>query len=224
MSEGLQFIDLIFYAMIAVFLVLRLRSVLGRRNGEERRRRSPFDRAERQDGPKEEPKHEADNVIDLPSRTILSSAAAEAALVRVQIADQHFNINEFLHGAQSAFEIIIGAFAREEKDVLRPLLSDAVFDNFCRALKTRAEAGESVETQLLGPPTVEITDVKVQGRVAFVVVRFLSEQVNIVRDRDGRVIEGDPNLVNRVVDVWTFAREMQSSDPNWTLVETRSGD
>ncbi|KAF0117068.1 MAG: hypothetical protein FD149_1263 [Rhodospirillaceae bacterium] len=217
MSESVHFVDMIVYAMIAAFLVLRLRSVLGRR--QERR---PSDSLEDiQDDQQVHGTDTGDNGGAGPSHP---TTPLEAALVQIRIADPRFTTQTFLHGAQSAFESIVGAFANGDRQNLRPLVSQGVFDDFSRVLESRMHAGESVETQVLEEPDLEITDARVQGATAFITIRFVSAQVTVVRDRDGHVVEGDPNRVNKVVDLWTFARDTRSSDPNWILVETRSED
>lgn len=230
MGEGLHFIDLIFYAMIAVFLVLRLRSVLGRRQDRERPRVNSCDSSE-QTGHKTDNKTDrggsaVNNVVALSVRAMppASSVPLEMALIQMQMADSRFKTESFLQGAQAAFEIIIKAFAIGDKQILRPLLSDPVFIDFSSAINARTQIGESTEIQLMETPAVEIVAAKVEGQMAFITLCFVSEQINVVRDRDGKTIEGNPNRVNKVVDVWTFVRDLRSSDPNWTLVATRSGE
>jgi len=212
MGESVHFVDVVIYAMIAAFLVLRLRSVLGRR--QERRPSDSLDGVQDE----RQTRETGDGVEDS------SSAPLETALVHMRIADPHFTTQTFLHGAQSAFKIIIRAFANGDRQALRPLVSQAVFDDFSRVLESRMQVGETVETQVLEEPDLEIVDARIQGVTALITVRFVSVQVNVVRNRDGRVIEGDPDRVNKVIDLWTFARDTRSSDPNWILVETRSED
>ncbi|VBB69269.1 Transporter [invertebrate metagenome] len=228
MGEGLHFIDLIFYAMIAAFLIARLRNVLGRRTGYKRR---PHSSSLGGNGSRSEPQeHETDTitgtdkVTKLMTRAVPSSSSTplEVMLVQMQIADPSFNTESFLQGAQTAFKTIISAFATGELRILRPLLSNTVFDNFSGAIETRTHAGESAETQLLGTPTVEILAARMQEWTAFITLRFVSEQINVVQNSDGQIVEGNQNQVHKVVDVWTFTRDLRSSDPNWTLIETRS--
>lgn len=229
MGEGFQFIDLIFFAMVAVFLILRLRSVLGRRTGNERPTPGPVP----DETVREAPRRDRDNVIDLPTRRPPPHAVPDEGvetvesplgigLSSIQNADPTFTPADFLLGAQAAFEVIVAAFAGGDKATLRPLLNDDVFANFSKAIDARAEAGETAETQLVGTPLAEIAEAEMRGRTAVVTVRFTSEQVNVVRGTDGAVIDGDPNRIAKVVDVWSFARDTRNRDPNWSLVETRS--
>lgn len=234
MGQGLQFLDIIFFAMIAVFLVMRLRNVLGRRTGNEQRR-DPFATRRTEEVQK-------DKVIPLPDRTRgreeapvdiggdpfrtppkpAAGAPQVPGLERIMGADRDFSPEHFLAGARAAFEMIVTAFAAGDTETLRPLLSDEVFENFNGAIKARAKAKETLETTLVGIGSAEIIEAELQGRTALVTVKFVSEQVNVTRDADGKVVEGDPAAVTTVTDIWTFSRNLRSRDPNWILVATRS--
>jgi len=226
MGDTFQFIDIIFFAMIAAFLVLRLRSVLGKRTGNEKPRRSPFD-AHGHDRQSAD-----DTVVDLPSRRRGEDPSSEDAdalpgrpgVAQVQAADPDFDPEAFLGGARGAFEMIVAAFARGDKDALRPLLSDEVYEGFAQAINDRDAAGETMETELLGIKSTTLDDARVEDGVAYVTVAFVSDQVNVVRARDGSVADGDPDHIAKVNDIWTFARDTGSRDPNWTLVATQTPD
>lgn len=226
MSGG--FLDILIFAMIAAFLVFRLRSVLGRRTGEERPPPSdPFGHRRREAGGD-------DKVIELPDRRTApessesaeaSEAAAEphgAGLTQIQIADPTFDKDQFVSGARTAFEMIVHAYAIGDTGTLRSLLSPEVLENFSGAIQARTSAGETLETTVIGIKKSEIIEAWLDGRTACITVSFLSEQINVTRDADGKVIEGDPNQVSEVTDIWTFARNTRARDPNWKLVETRS--
>lgn len=228
MGEGFQFLDIILFAMIAGFLVLRLRGVLGRRTGNDRR---PPDRAARQG---QEPAGN-DNVFELPDRTgdaetdddlEADEATAEdplaQALGAIGRADSNFDPPDFVTGAQAAFEMVVQAFAEGDTKTLRSLLNDEVYENFTEAIRQRKEAEETLETMLIGVKSGEILEARMEGRIAFVTVKFVTEQVNVTRDEDGEVVDGDPNRAMDITDIWTFARNTRARDPNWTLVETRS--
>ena len=234
MDDSFQFIDIIFFAMIAAFLVLRLRSVLGRRTGNEKPRRTPYearaDRTQRRD----------DNVVDLPGRRRAEAggddedapaagpvaswgrASAVTGMNAVMRADPDFDTETFLAGARGAFEMTVAAFANGDKPSLQPLLSDDVYRNFAAAIDEREAAGESMETEVLGFKSIALQDGRVDGRVTHVTVEFVTEQINVVRDRAGKVVDGDPDHIARVTDLWTFARDTASGDPNWALVATRT--
>ncbi len=240
MGDGFQFLDIILFAAIAAFFVLRLRGVLGKRTGHNKRRADPF-------GPREGAEDEDDNkVISLPDRSkgaraeetaeegdeaaedIAAEAAESAAtplaagLQQVKRADKSFDEDGFIDGARTAFEWVIDAFARGDAKTLRPLLSNDVYSDFSGAIEERENAGQVLETTLVGITETQIIEAELQGRTAFVTIKFVSEQVNVVRDSDGEVVEGDANHVTKITDIWTFARNTRSRDPDWTLVATRS--
>ena len=236
MSDGFQFIDIIFFAMVAIFLALRLRNVLGRRDGHEKGYRDPFRPASASERRPDAPA--TDNVVRLPGRGEEAESAgadriAKAAhgnatlaegLTQIKLADPSFDPEAFAGGARGAFEMILEAFAKGGFDRVKPILNPDVFANFAQAVKARVEAGEKLENTLVGISSAEIAEAYMDGRNAVVAVRLVSDQINITRDRDGKVISGDPSAVTAVTDLWTFQRDTRSRDPNWMLVATESVD
>jgi len=215
------YIEIVIFAMIAVFLVFRLKSVLGRKTGEERRRPDPFTPP----APRE--------TADASPRAVEPVAAAPlyqpgehrplaAWLDTIRQADPSFDERGFLGGAKGAFQMIVEAFAKGEREALRPLLSPDVFRGFSAEIDRRATAGEVWETKVERVREADIEGARLDDMVARVSVRFVSDQINVVRDRSGAVINGDPTRVEEVHDVWTFTRDTRSKDPNWALVETRA--
>jgi len=226
MSDGFQFFDIILFAMVAAFLVLRLRSVLGRRTGTEQRRDLFPPRP-----PEAAP---TDNVVSLADRNKAGAGSGPAAadagplplaaqLASVRSADPSFEEAGFLRGARGAFEIIVTAFAAGNTATLRPLLSDDVYERFAEAIRARTAAGETQETKLAAIDAADIVEARTSGGIVLVTVRFASDQTNVTRGRDGAVVDGDPAKTVERTDFWTFARDPRSSDPNWQLVATRSG-
>ncbi len=225
MSEGLPFFDIILFAMIAAFLVLRLRSVLGRRDGHKGRNRNPFARSL--------PEEQADEkVVHLPNARDAEAEAegddAEGDLAagfrEIKAADREFEPTEILSGARIAFELVLSAYASADTDALKPLLSTEVLGNFARSIREREVAGETMEHTLVGIKSADIVEAFLDGGTAHVTVKFVTDQANVTRDANGEVVDGDPSAVTEVTDFWTFARDTGSRDPNWTLVATRSLD
>jgi len=226
LGEGFAFFDIIFFAMVAAFLVLRLRNVLGRRTGNER----PPPREGFPPKPRDANEPLPDNVTRLPPREgdiegKATPAAAdkpplEAGVTQIRMADPGFDPRGFVGGARQAFEMIVAAFAAGDTATLRPLLADDVFDNFAEAIRERQKAKHQLSTTLVAIREAEIVGARLEGRTAFVTVRFVTEQINVTRDADGAVVEGDPERATQVTDVWTFSRNTRSTDPNWALVET----
>tara|TARA_R110001583_G_scaffold190212_1_gene354314 strand:+ start:5360 stop:6142 length:783 start_codon:yes stop_codon:yes gene_type:complete len=242
-SSGLQYFDIILFALIAVFLVLRLRSTLGRRNGEEKQGPTDvFGRRPHEDdsndtahgaGAANGAPQPSDNVYRLPDADkatgkdqggVAPDSSAFGVLQEIQKTDPDFTQQDFLNGARMAFEMIVEYFAKGDKDGLNPLLSPEVYKNFAAAIDARAEKGEQEETTLVGIKSATIDDASFEGRTAYITIKFVSEEVSVIRNNDGDVISGDPNKVVEAEDLWTFARNIESRDPNWLLVATETPD
>ena len=240
MGNGFQFIDIILFAMIAAFLILRLRNVLGRRDGHEGGYTDPFKPdppgpGDKSANGKDEDK---DNVVRLPGRAAdqpfddgaeaLAAAGGDATLAagisRIRAVDPAFNSEDFLVGARVAFEMVLGAYATGDRRTLENLLSPEVLGNFVRAIDEREKLGQVMEDTLVGIRRADIVEADMEGTNAAVTVKFVSEQVNVIRDAEGQIASGNPNEVADVVDFWTFSRDTRTSDPNWVLVATRSLD
>jgi len=214
--------------LVTGFIAFRLYAVLGRRTGHER---SHEDQLRLPDGasPNPTPKPAAvkDNVVTLPERTaqpvgIGNAGVQPRALLDIKLADRSFDTERFLTGARAAYEMIVTAFARGEREALRPLLSDEVFETFDREIRAREAKKERVDFTFLSLKSARITDAEVKGQTADITVTFQSEVMLAGYDPSGTLIEGDAKAPHQVIEVWTFARDIRSSDPNWTLVSTAS--
>jgi predicted lipid-binding transport protein (Tim44 family) len=235
--------DIILIGLVAVFLILRLRAVLGKRTGNEPPpARDPFTPPA---PPTAQPRvgdpasGGNDNVVPLPTAnnpsprtsqptsgpggiraTVTPAAAAGVAAIRT--ADPTFEPISFTGGARSAFSTIVEAFARGDSAALRPLLDAPTFASFDQEIRARASRREKHETTLIGFGASDISAAELQGGDAVVTVRFISEQIQATRDADGQIVDGNPNEVVKAVDLWTFRRNTKSSDPNWLLTKTES--
>ncbi len=223
MFEGNGFFDIILLAMVAAFIILRLRSVLGRRGGHEQQPPDFLrDASEEQDG----------NVVHLPDRSRNEDEVrAEiegmedgiaAGLTQIRAADRSFSPQTFTSGARAAYEMIVEAFAGGDRKTLKPLLSDDVMRNFDQVLKHREETGEVLEQSLVSLNSADIIEAELEGKLAKVTVKFVSEMISVTRDAAGEVIAGDPTAVQKITDIWTFVRNTRSSNPNWALAATRA--
>jgi predicted lipid-binding transport protein (Tim44 family) len=226
MGDFSHYFDIVLFAMIAAFLVLRLRSVLGRRTGTERRRDPIVGGVERAGNPA------PDKVISLPRRPGaaavptppgLAPGSVGAGIARIRAADPDFDADHFIQGARAAFEMIVTAFAQGDKHRLRPLLSDEVFTQFTAAIDERQAAGETLETRIVKLDTADIVQATVVGSTAQVTVKLVSLQNNVLRAHDGSIVDGHPDHPVEKTDFWTFARDTRSTDPNWALIATSSG-
>lgn len=232
--------DIILIGLVAVFLILRLRSVLGKRTGNEQPpARDPFTPPTPPQPRVGDASQGNDNVVPLPTAnapaprqssptsgpggiraTVLPNATAGVAAIRA--ADPDFEPIGFTGGARAAFTAIVEAFARGDTATLKPLLDSATYASFEAAIRGRIERNEKAETTLIGFEASDIAGAEMQGTNAVVTVRFVSEQINVLRNADSQIVDGNPNEVQKVVDLWTFRRDTTSSDPNWQLVKTES--
>jgi predicted lipid-binding transport protein (Tim44 family) len=235
--------DIILIGLVAIFLILRLRSVLGKRTGNERPpARDPYTPPPTPTGQPRlsDAPSGNDNVIPLPNgngnanarpslavnapggirSTVMPNAVAGVAAIRA--ADPGFDPIGFAGGARAAVATIVEAFAKGDTGPLRQLLDPQTFASFEAAISGRTERREKAEATLIGFEASDIAVAEMQGSHAQVTVRFVSEQINVVRNADGQIADGNPNEVQKVVDLWTFRRDTKSGDPNWLLIKTES--
>jgi len=227
----------IIFLALAVFIFLRLRSVLGQRTGRER---PPYDPYSARDAVRPA----TDNVVTLPNRGGVDASprpaepvepserwkgVAEAGspiaagLDAIAQEEPSFDAKHFVAGARQAYEMIVIAYAEGDRRSLKNLLAREVYDGFDAAIRERETKGETAESRFVSIDKAEITHAEMRGHTAHVTVHFVSQLVSLTRDRNGTVIEGSPDKVTDVNDVWTFARDASSRDPNWKLVATEAG-
>jgi predicted lipid-binding transport protein (Tim44 family) len=217
MSSSL--LQLLVLAGIAVFLVLKLRSVLGTREGFEKPP-IPLDDA------RPKPKRDFEVIEGGPDRDIVDhvpdGSDAAKALAAMKQAEPSFNVNEFLRGARGAYEMILMAFERGELDKIRPFLSDEVEASFGSVIDARDRDGLTVEANFLGLREITLNDAEFDAttRTGEITVRYVGELTSVVRNKAGEVVEGSTTEIKRQRDSWTFARRMGVQDPNWQLVAT----
>ena len=213
-------IDLVLFGMIAAFLVLRLRSILGRRTG--------FERPPQQVPPGTPATGpvldgQAEPVADPTARTLPDPASPVGeTLARMAQIDRNFDPARFLAGAEGAFRMIVTAFARGDRDTLRPLLSDDTYRSFEGAIAAREAAGETQNTEIRAIDSAAIDAATLTGNLASISVKFVSDQVNETLDKDGKYVSGS-DAVTEITDIWTFERDLTRADPAWRLSATRSG-
>ena len=225
---GTELFDIILLGLLAGFIAFRLYSVLGRRTGHERAREEQL---RMPDGAETNPKPapSKDNVVTLPERPAQAGTGSSGltplarALTDIKLADRGFDTERFLSGARQAYEMIVTSFARSERDALRPLLSEDVFETFERAIKSREARNIRVDFTFLKLKSSRVSGAEMKGRTAEVTVTFESEVMMAGYDPAGALVEGDAKTPHQVTDIWTFARDTSSRDPNWALVATASG-
>jgi predicted lipid-binding transport protein (Tim44 family) len=245
MQDVFDIYTIIFLAL-AVFIFLRLRSVLGQRTGRERPPYDPYsardamrpasekvvalpNRATEQaknSGEKPAEQTEPEKVADSGDRwkDIAAPGSPQfAGLNAIVAADPAFDAKQFLAGARGAYEMIVNAFAEGDRRSLKGLLSKEVYDGFESAIAEREQRGEKVESRFVAIDKADIAAAELRGRVAQITVKFSSQLVTATRNKAGEVIDGSAEKVTDVTDSWTFARDVSSRDPNWKLVATEPG-
>jgi predicted lipid-binding transport protein (Tim44 family) len=227
----------IIFLALAVFIFLRLRNVLGQRTGSER---PPYDRAAR------DVVHGAqdNNVVPMPGTVIDQAPLAPTAdvvpptdrwkgiaepgtplalgLDGIAAQDSSFDPRHFLSGARSAYEMIVLAFANGDRRALKDLLSSEVYESFDAVIKDREKHEQKTETRFVSIDKAELVGAEARDRAAQLTVRFVSQMISVTRDKTGAIVDGNPEKVTDITDVWTFARDISSRDPNWKLVGTGS--
>lgn len=249
-----EFFDVIniFLLVLAVGIFIALRNVLGRRTGNERPPFDPYSRRDQNQttpAPGGDAATGGDNVISLPQagadvqpepmpspaeageaqRARINDVAPEGstlndALSAILSADGSFDPKEFVKGAAGAYEMIISSFAVGDRRTLKQLLSREVYDGFVGAIADRESRKETLETTFVGLDKAEIVEAALRDGQAQITVRFVSQLISVTRDSENRVIDGDPSALQHVTDIWTFAREVASRDPNWKLVATETAE
>ena len=222
--------DLFVYALVAAGLVFWLRSVLGTRHGEERERPNPFLAPEQQDASEqpanpEEPIGAQEQIIALaekPRRNYgVDNKTAENGLLDIARADKSFDIDFFLEGAQDAFAMIVESFAEGDREALKSLLAPAVYESFEKAISEREERGETQATDIHAVRKALVIEAWLEGKMAYITLRFTAEETSVTRNEEGDIIAGDPDKTMQMDDIWTFGRGLKSKDPAWLVYETR---
>lgn len=231
--------DIVIYALVAAGLVIWLRSILGTRHGDEQQRPNPF---------AQQPTDSRDNTM---ARTAASTAtaglAAGAGVIEDRIgqiarlasgrtliaqsavdglreiarSDRNFDIDRFFHGAQDAFILIVESFAKGERDTLKTLLHENVYKSFESVIAGREQRNEKASVDVHAVRKIEITEAKIEQKIACVTVRFTADETVVLRDADDKILEGNPDRVTENIDLWTFGRDLRSRDPTWFVFETR---
>lgn len=242
MSEIFDVYNIIFL-VLAIVIFLRLRSVLGKRTGNERPPFDPYSAPKENRSRNGGGEANGDNVIPLPGQTDTidvepegepatstatldkvapKGSALNEALRKILSADRSFDPASFLEGAKYAYEMVVTAYAHGDRKTLKSLLSREVYDGFVAAIQDRESRKETVDFTFVGIDKADIIEAALKDSNAQITVRFQSELISVTRDKDGNIVDGDPSKVSDVTDIWTFARDTTSRDPNWKLVATES--
>ncbi|MGB0206551.1 MAG: Tim44/TimA family putative adaptor protein [Candidatus Puniceispirillaceae bacterium] len=210
MGIEMPFVDILIFAVIAVFLIFRLRSILGSREGFEQKPSA---------SPLSEPAGDAENIVSLHG-----DKANGVGLEAVKKLDSQFSEDSFTQGAGSAFGMILSAFAEGDLATLRRLLGYDLYEDFSESIRQRAKDGDELAITIHDIRDIALTDGEVSQNIASVTVKFTSVQSRTLTDKAGVVIDEDSFEETELTDIWVFERDISLADPNWKLVETRAED
>lgn len=217
--------DLLIYAILAAVLVVWLRNILGTRDSDEQQRPNPYVDAE----------NKTKNIVGLDGQPFV--VETENALKKLDVSDEliaaaeqlnrsmrDFDALKFVENAKDAFVMVVEAFAKGEKDVLEMLLAPGVYKSFEAALNERENKGETVSTEIHAIRKADLVDIQQKDGMAYVSIRFTADETCVIRDKDEKILSGDPERITEMVDVWTFGRKIKSKEPTWLLYETRDDE
>lgn len=223
--------DFIFVIALVIMVVVfvQLRNVLGKRIGFEKPPFDPYSRRSK----KQIETETVESVVSFPHQSNSKKndfseidaispegSALNEGLRSLRKIDSHFSPQFFIKGAQVAYEMIVTAFAKGDRDQLKRLLSQDVFESFCAAIEKRENNNERVEFTFVGINKIEFISAAIQDKDEFITVRIISEMISVTYNEQGERIDGDPDAIVEIRDVWTFVRNSLSSDPNWKLFAT----
>jgi predicted lipid-binding transport protein (Tim44 family) len=228
------------FLVLAVVIFLRLRNVLARRTGNERQPYDPYAAPDAKSNgagaagqdkgvplPRANNAEEKDEEIGVEERLekfAPKGSPLSKGLLSIVKSDPSFDPEQFIEGAKSAYEMIVMAFAGGDKKSLGQLLGQDVYEGFVGAIEEREERGEKVDSSFVGIDKASIIEAECKRKSAQVTMKFVSELITATTDKKGKVIDGDPKKVREVTDIWTFARDITSRDPNWKLVATEAAN
>ena len=235
-------LDIVLFALVAAFLVHRLRSVLGTRHGEERPRHNPFSSAapdkldENKNNVIDLPFEEEEDLIDavkqlaeaLDVEKIVDDGLIEeddklkASLTEIAAADASFDVYHFAEGARVVFGVVLDAYADGDLDVLEGLLSPNLYKDFEGSIREREKQGHVLEMAMNDIQAMKILEARLAGTMVYITVNYDVKQKQILRDAKGDVVKGNSTRAKTIHDVWTFARDVRSTEPAWMLIETRA--
>ena len=246
--DGRIDVTTLLFLVLAVVIFLKLRSVLGRRTGHEQGRFERY-KAQREASQRNGKLAGQEKVVTLPRREREETEVRQAAERQVDVdgeqrvkdyaagnteitkglldivrVDANFDPSHFLQGAKAAYEIIVTAFAEGNRRTLKDLLGPEVYDGFNSVITDRESRGEQIDQSFVGIKSADLVEAELKGGMAHLTVKFVSELISATRDKAGEVISGDPKRIREVTDIWTFAREAISRNPNWKLVATQAAN
>lgn len=223
--------DILIYAFIAGVLIVWLRNILGTKHGDERQRDNPFSNA---DDKTTENRGRVVDIVDAPNTLpglhdaaaplkdiVIRNPQAEEGLLELMRLSRDFDPKKFIMNAKDAFAMVVESFAAGDRRMLRDLLAPSVLRDFEQVIDERQAREEKVVTEVHAVRRAEILDVRIYGKMAYITIRFTADETCVIRDKEDKIIVGNPDRVTEMVDVWTFGKDIKSRDPIWLVYETR---
>ena len=217
--NNIPYLDILILAMIAIFIINHLKNVLGKKTGNEQdivekysRNKSNF---------KESPPDQT-SLSDHKERTVKdvffhNDPKINSDLREIYNQDENFDSKEFLDGSKKAFEYIIKNYSEENLEPLKNLLSSSIYKDFKSQIDARVKKSQNLDITIIGIKSAEIVSASLKSKIALICVKFSSEQVQVVKDLEGKIVEGDNNQILSIDEKWSFSKNLKSKDPNWTL-------
>ena len=219
--NNIPYIDILILAMVAIFIINRLRNTLGKKTGNEHDIANKFTRGKsdlKESSPDKVTKSSVDQINPEESKHIFhENPGISSELSKIHKIDPSFKVDEFIVGAKKAFEYIIEKYSDENIKPLKNLLSADIFRMFDKQINSRAKKNENLDVNIIGIKEAKIEDVSIKSNVASIKVQFSSEQVQVIKNDKGKIISGDGNQILSIVESWFFSKDLKRKDPNWIL-------
>ena len=217
--NNIPYIDILILAMIAIFIINRLKNVLGKKTGNEHDIVEKYSRGKTnfKESPPDQISKSNQNQKTVKDVFFHNDPKINSDLREIYNQDENFDSKEFLDGSKKAFEFIIKNYSEEKLEPLKKLLSSSIYNDFESQIDARVKKSQNLDITIIGIKSAEIVKASLKSKIALICVKFSSEQVQVVKDLEGKIVEGDNNQILSIDEKWSFSKNLKSKDPNWTL-------
>ena len=217
--NNIPYIDILILAMIAIFIINRLKNVLGKKTGNEHDIVEKYTRgkAKFEESPPDQISKSNQNQKIVKDVFFHNDPKINSDLRKIYNQDENFDSKEFLDGSKKAFEYIIKNYSEEKLEPLKNLLSSSIYKDFKSQIDERIKKSQNLDITIIGIKSAEIVNASLKSKIAIICVKFSSEQVQVIKDLEGKIVEGDNNQILSIDEKWSFSKNLKSKDPNWTL-------
>ena len=217
--NNIPYIDILILAMIAIFIINRLKNVLGKKTGNEHDIVEKYSRGKTnfKESPPDQISKTNQSQKTVKDVFFHNDPKINSNLREIYNQDENFDSKEFLDGSKKAFEFIIKKYSEEELEPLKNLLSSSIYKDFKSQIDARVKKSQNLDVTIIGIKSAEIVNASLKSKIALICVKFSSEQVQVVKDLEGKIVEGDNNQILSIEEKWSFSKNLKSKDPNWTL-------